>query len=420
MEITHSFQNVGKDITLHVFSFLPIADLKTVALVSKNWRAISEDLLWGRLVQRDWTMTPLAQLKFSRMSSTVQTQKQFYCEIRKEYAALIQGRTETIEKISDDEDREVQRSLSTPVAVAAILGLDQKVRKLLHEKIPEKHLITAFHEAIEGGHVEVIKSLLDDDGVKNSVIKNLNVESLIIHRFSLDPFLAQSEIVDLLLPLIDKSEETTLNFLLEAAEAGLEKVLAYFAKKTDEERKTLCGGTDLHQAIWRDDRDAAQQLIMSKKELDFLDNNSWTPLHLAVVLKRSQILKMLLALDSNDGFHPNIGDNRNGDTPLHWAINRGFFPAVEYLCAHKNVNVNSKNADGSAPIHRAILKCDLLSVNQLLKHNKLDCNIEDNLLRTPLKLARELLKNTYEEEEVRDMQAVVERLLADERVDKAG
>lgn len=86
------------------------------------------------------------------------------------------------------------------------------------------------------------------------------------------------------------------------------------------------------------------------------------PLHIAVIFKRLETIKVLL------NYHADVNDtNDNGETPLYLACARNYVEAVELLL-NKNALVNVFAKDNTTPLHQGI-KCGNNKIVELLLSN---------------------------------------------------
>ena len=74
-----------------------------------------------------------------------------------------------------------------------------------------------------------------------------------------------------------------------------------------------------------------------------------------------------------------------GETPLHWAIERGHKDVAELLLARK-AEINAKDGFGGTPLHTAAAR-GYMDLAALLLANKADVNAETNHWDTPLHVA---------------------------------
>ncbi|KAI4337990.1 hypothetical protein L6164_016348 [Bauhinia variegata] len=89
--------------------------------------------------------------------------------------------------------------------------------------------------------------------------------------------------------------------------------------------------------------------------------------------REGDVANLLKSIES--GVSVNLKDSE-GQTPLHWAVDRGHLNVTELLVS-KNANVNAKDNDGQTPLHYAAV-CEREDIAQyLVKHNA-DTGLKDN------------------------------------------
>ena len=105
--------------------------------------------------------------------------------------------------------------------------------------------------------------------------------------------------------------------------------------------------TILHKAVCSKDNIYLIQLLLSMNaEIDAVDKNGETPLH--IVVKNGSLEMIELLLDA--GANPNI-QNKNGETPLHIASEYEKIQAVELLINTKYIDINIRNQNGKTPLN---------------------------------------------------------------------
>ena len=103
-----------------------------------------------------------------------------------------------------------------------------------------------------------------------------------------------------------------------------------------------------------------------------------TPLHLAAVNDRKNVVELLLANKADVN-----AKDYEGQTPLHWA---DAHKNITSLPLAKGADVNAKDNLGHTPLHWAA-KDDHKDVAEILLANKADVNVKDDKGETPLQLA---------------------------------
>jgi len=83
--------------------------------------------------------------------------------------------------------------------------------------------------------------------------------------------------------------------------------------------------------------------------------------------------------------------DKEGMTPLHWAVFAGSLDIAEYLLAH-GADVNEKNNVGETPLHLAVMLNNTKMVEMLIGKGA-NPYISDKAGATPISLARELERN---------------------------
>ncbi|MDR0773696.1 MAG: ankyrin repeat domain-containing protein [Wolbachia pipientis] len=103
--------------------------------------------------------------------------------------------------------------------------------------------------------------------------------------------------------------------------------------------------TPLHLAAKYGRKDMVEMLLNKEAKVDVVDNRGRTPLHLAAQYnEKKEIVEMLL----NKGAKVDIADNR-GRTPLHLAAANGHKEVVEVLLKAEGINVNAVDENGKTP-----------------------------------------------------------------------
>jgi ankyrin repeat protein len=134
-------------------------------------------------------------------------------------------------------------------------------------------------------------------------------------------------------------------------------------------------GTPLHATLFGEGHiDVSKLLIERGADVNALNGDKWSPLHLASRFGHLDVAKWLLV----HGASPNSQTN-DGSTPLHSAAYLGRFEIARILLEHK-ARVNSQDNHGRTPLYRALERPESGQsdvVRLLLDHNA-DVRVGDN------------------------------------------
>ncbi|WP_187146241.1 ankyrin repeat domain-containing protein [Candidatus Amoebophilus asiaticus] len=140
----------------------------------------------------------------------------------------------------------------------------------------------------------------------------------------------------------------------------------------------------LFKAIDLRDEASVAALLAKGANVNAVDHESETPLHLAVINGTKKIVETLVS----KGADVNARDNY-GNTPLHFAVGavgRGNKELIEVLVA-KGANINAENNDGDTPLYQAIVIGNQAVIEVLLAAEALSVNATDDIGNTPLHYA---------------------------------
>ncbi len=136
----------------------------------------------------------------------------------------------------------------------------------------------------------------------------------------------------------------------------------------------------LISAIENADTELLNLLIAAGADVNYADEDGWTPLYNAAWEGQTECVKLLLAA-------PDIDVNKatnNGWTPLYNAAWEGQTECVKLLLAAPPIDVNKANNDGTTPLNKAAWKGHSECVKLLLAAPGIDVNKADNDGWTPL------------------------------------
>ncbi|EEZ97168.2 Tankyrase-like Protein [Tribolium castaneum] len=171
---------------------------------------------------------------------------------------------------------------------------------------------TALFHAAMGGHIEIVKRLID-------LGANLNKRS--------------------------KESRTALHVACERGHCDVAELL--LNHEADMEAKDTNGNTPLHVASQNQQTELVHVLLETGADPDSENLKGSTPLHIASSLGSKGILEILLQHGASIN-----KQNKNGNTSLHIACQANVMEMVEILIS-KGANLNSLNARLQSPIHIA-------------------------------------------------------------------
>ena len=119
--------------------------------------------------------------------------------------------------------------------------------------------------------------------------------------------------------------------------------------------------SDLHRAAESGDKSAIAALAPGA-DLDELDDDHYTALHLAAGMGHTAVVKLLL----ERGAQPDSTDE-HGETPLHLAAQVGY-PEVITALVNGGASVVAASEQGYQPLHMAAERGNVAAARQLLDH----------------------------------------------------
>ena len=143
-----------------------------------------------------------------------------------------------------------------------------------------------------------------------------------------------------------------------------------------------CPDDQLLKSVQERDLYGVQSALSHGANVDTKDSIGWTPLHHAVSLMDTEMVRLLLAKGATVNTMAN-----NGWSPLHLAVHRECTHMAELLLDAGGV-VNNKSDNGNTPLHLAAKGHKIEMVKLLLIHDA-DMDSNCNLGRTPLDVAQE-------------------------------
>jgi ankyrin repeat protein len=425
MEISLVNYLLPKEILAYAFTFLPLSDQKTVALVSKHWnQAANDEKLWNQLINRDWTVRSLKKVCENLRLNPITHPKEVYHHIlahirdpesylNTDEISYVDTDTETISAV----EKNPQEAMK--IIVATHLGLEKTVKALALRVSPEllQGLSLQAQDQRDILMLELFSSSANSSVHRADVLTVAFEAGDFARTESLLPN-TESEAKQLILDLVGKRSFSCLDYLVE-------------------KRVQLLKGTYVHEAIWKKEDRALANLIVTKNiDPNRKDDYGFTPLHWAAILKREGVMQTLLSCkklehNSQDAFGNTpfiyayfsmtsgvgetifnilLKEEHVNHNPLFYS-SKGWIPLlydaiyedrasiVMQILSDERVNPNTIHAELGAPLHYAVT----ISVNvvrALLSCSRTDPNIDHPLIGTPLHLA---VQYKSEEEIVREL-----------------
>lgn len=120
--------------------------------------------------------------------------------------------------------------------------------------------------------------------------------------------------------------------------------------KTYGKKSVMKGKTVFHIALFKKDFRLLQVLLMTKADPNVRDLYGQTLFLEALLAGQKKFINML-----KDVVDLSVPD-KNGFTPLHVAVYKGYSVLAQFLCSAPSVNVNAKDRYGKTPLHVAAIK----------------------------------------------------------------
>ena len=221
---------------------------------------------------------------------------------------------------------------------------------------------TPLHHASEGGHLDVVKYLVNHDPNKDL---SKEVSTIVITH--------------------DHFNNSPLHY---AAQNGHLEVIKFFIKKIKCDPNCIgrFGRIPLHYCSEGGHLDCVKYLVETHHcDPLWLDEEGDTPLHMAVLNSRLKIIQYIaVTLNSEVYDYLNINNSL-----LHYASRNGYLTVVKLFIDYLNCDANCKNHYESTPLHHASEGGHLEVVKLFIEDMSGDPNLKDDRGRTPLHHASE-------------------------------
>ena len=187
---------------------------------------------------------------------------------------------------------------------------------------------TILHEAIEFGHVEIVKYLVDSQYF--SKVKALNIAG----------GKGNLEIIKMLAPdpkrVVLNRDQNGYNPIHNAVTKGHIEIVKYFIQNVNGlKARYVEGNTPLHLALKESEFEIVKLIAenVDDKCIELLDNFGRNVIHTAAINGEVECLKLLC--QKTDKI--NLKVHSDGNTPLHYAAEYGHLDCVEFLMEFKSI-----------------------------------------------------------------------------------
>ncbi|KAF5460185.1 hypothetical protein F2P56_020071 [Juglans regia] len=256
----------------------------------------------------------------------------------------------------------------TPLHVAARV---EAVRDMLRMVNKEKD--TALHEAVRYNHLEVTKLLIKEDPDFSYTVNDAGETPLYIAVERNYEKLAKEILLNCKSPAYDGPlGRTALHAAIiwdnrETTEKILKIIEGAITKKVDQE-----GWTPLHLAAYLDQSNSTELLLEHDSQVAYMkDKEGRTPVHIAAHRANKQLMKMIIdrCPDCCE-----LVDNR-GWNALHFAV-EGNWPdsVVGVILENSSFSnlLNEKDDEGNTPLHHQYSRCFEKAKKNLMDHPRVD------------------------------------------------
>lgn len=286
------------------------------------------------------------------------------------------GKKGNVQSIDSDGDVEIKFENTSccfvfnPNVVAKVLSVGDVVTiSNQTEKVKFLHHET-WNQGMENilGEVAQVEYVLSNNNIQvRTCGESWCLHPLLCTLISEPSSSSSSETVDQM-PSVGTSKQKELYVnILKKNEELIEKLLA---KGTGINETDEYGNTALHIAVKKNIPKIIRLLRSKGAKEDILNKMNHAPIHIAVSENSKQCVKELLN-------SINIEDN-DGNTALGLAIMLKKTDIIEILLSHKNIDLTKKNKDGKCAFHLAATKGDVETIMKILEIYPVIVDIQDN------------------------------------------
>lgn len=149
------------------------------------------------------------------------------------------------------------------------------------------------------------------------------------------------------------------------------ELLSYGCEANLRSNKSL---TPLHHAAYKQQYGLCKLLLNNRARVDAKTGRGLTALHMVMLREGSMPGLKIVYLLRDKGANINAQD-RQGCTPLHWAVSKGNRLTMRFFLSICSPNPNIRDHKGQTPLHIAALRGDHHSVSILLEYSKIPVDI---------------------------------------------
>lgn len=182
--------------------------------------------------------------------------------------------------------------------------------------------------------------------------------------------ISKFELYDLL-RLTNDNDETCLHVAVGVEKPNeIRNLLRHGVDINDVDRK---GNTALHVAVAENRCNCVETLFqekMAKIDLGILNDNGYTPLHLAIKNSNLKLVKMIK--DKAAASHVKLFEmveTKHGNNALHIAVENGADDIVQFILDNRCVDINATNLSGHTALVLARAIKNVVIVRALMDHN---------------------------------------------------